>query len=938
MLGVLNRASLLHRSYSKMIFISLLCTFWVFSPISLTEASWSTVIQDEYPPGSLACKLYNESVLDCSHRGLSVIPSTDKQNATYVDLTNNRIKVIPPTAFSGQIQLKSIDFTMNQLLSITGSPFADLSSLVYLNLSNSLLSYLASTSFTGLHMLEMLNISFNSLNTLPYDVFRELHSLKILDLAFNQFTTVPSSALPPLRNLTKLFLDLNPIKSVMFGPEFELLNRLESFGLTSMDYELPPLTNNTFQHFSRNPLRILFFHWNPFTDAEVGIFETLENIEFLSTGPFGFTEKLFSISSRVETLQLLITLFSTHSILTKDFFTPLSNLNESLTKLVLTFTSPAPDIKIEGFAFKWFSSLRQLELSRYENDRIELANDTLYGLNKLEDLSLRRIMLTAIPSVAFKALALSGSLRRLDLSGNGLTGHFPPDAFASVTSMEHLDLSYNPISTISKWIEILTNLTCLLLNGGNTLFFTVTQWTVPVYSLIEMRLDGLLNEGLPGEGELILSRKAPNLEILNVADTETIYRLSTIRNLTSLQFLDVSGSLTKLAEDNLFKQWSSIFFPNLTNLKFARNVLKTMTELNLYITTPGVVDVDLSMNMITVVDKNIALLLHLQHLNLNDNQISSLDNLHNLVHMKSLKLARNLINFVSATFVKGLRESELEVLDMSSNPFECTCAIRPFKNWILGDKRVYLEPSLYRCGSPETYYDISLTQVKLDCRSYFGMHVAIATCCSILAALITILAWRHRWYLRYRFFLLLNWHRMRYEDIDREDNNFEMVELPYDAFVSYAHQSDNDLEWVLDEMRPNLEELGPEPIRLCIGQARDFTPGTNLFDSITDAIHRSHKTIVVLSPNYMDSELCYFEIQQAWNRLLEESRDVLILILLEPIPDDKMTVWMRQLLCKKSYLRWPQNRAEQQLFWRCVREKMKKRTLVNRRFDRGFDA
>ena len=55
---------------------------------------------------------------------------------------------------------------------------------------------------------------------------------------------------------------------------------------------------------------------------------------------------------------------------------------------------------------------------------------------------------------------------------------------------------------------------------------------------------------------------------------------------------------------------------------------------------------------------------------------------------------------------------------------------------------------------------------------------------------------------------------------------------------------------MLNEMIPNLEE-GPEPIRLCIGHARDFVPGANLFDSITDAIHQSRKTIVVLSP-----ELC----------------------------------------------------------------------------------
>ena len=287
---------------------------------------------------------------------------------------------------------------------------------------------------------------------------------------------------------------------------------------------------------------------------------------------------------------------------------------------------------------------------------------------------------------------------------------------------------------------------------------------------------------------------------------------------------------------------------------------------------------------------------------------------------------------MSANFVKTLSDYQLEYLDIGNNPFVCTCDLRSFQKWILTDRLVYLEPSLYRCDSPKQYKDLSLTQVNLDCRSYFGLYMGIAAPCGVLVALMTILAWRYRWHLRYRVFLLRNWHRIRYRDIEQENNEFEMVEMQYDAFVSYAHQSDNDLEWVLNEMRPNLEE-GPKPIKLCIGQARDFIPGTNLFDSITDAIHQSRKTIVVLSPSYVDSELCYFETQHAWKRLLEESRDVLVLILLEPIPDDKMTIWLRQLLCKKGYLRWPQGRAGQQLFWRCVREKIRKRTLVNRRFD-----
>ena len=911
----------------SMVLITLLCTLCI-SRSSLTAGFLHSVKQDEYPQGSLACKVFNDSTLDCSHRNLSVIPSIAKQNASFVDLSDNKIKLILPTSFTGHIQLTSIDLTKNRLINITGSPFADLDSLVYLILNRNQLSYLASTAFRGLHNLEVLDMSNNKLKTLPDGIFRDLIGLKDFNLILNQLTVVPSAVLSDVCNLKNLDIALNPFKSITLGPEFQSLTKLENFSLSAEFAEIPLLTNSTLQYLAQSPLRQLTFTWSPFTNVEAGIFELFQNIEVLVPGLYGFRGRYFSVPSRVKSLSLI----TINTILKRSLFMPLSNLNESLTDLeleIMLITSQS--IKIEGFVFEWFPSLRSLNLSKLGNAQIDLSADTFCGLNNLETLALRRNMLTSIPSAALHAFGQTGSLKKLDLSGNSLTGQFPPNAFASVTSLEHLDLSYNHISFLNKWIESLTNLTRLFLNGGN-IQFLLDRWDIPLFSLIEVRLDHLVCDDQIGLGELILSQKAPNLEILNVADTQNIYSLLSIQNLTALRNLDVSGSLTMLTEDDSIRQWSSLFFTDLTILKFARNKLKTMTELNLHKTTPGVVYIDLSENRIFAVDKNIKFLLNLQHLNLNDNQISSLEYFHDLVHLKSLRIAQNVLNTVSATFVKAITEHKLEYLDISNNPFACTCAIKSFQDWILVDRKVYLEPSVYRCDAPKQFKDLSLTQVKLDCESYFGLYMGIAAFCGLLVIFMIILAWRYRWHLRYRLFLLRNWHRMHYEDTDRGVNDFEMVNLQYDAFVSYAHQSDNDLEWVLNEMRPNLEE-GPEPVRLCIGQARDFIPGTNLFDSITDAIHQSRKTIVVLSPSYVESELCYFETQHAWLRLLEESRDVLILILLEPIPNDKMTIWLRQLLCKKGYLRWPHGRAGQQLFWRCVREKVRKRTLVNRRFD-----
>ena len=208
--------------------ITLLCTLWI-STFLPTTGSLRSAIENEYPPGSLACKMLNESKLDCIRRELTVIPSISKHNATLVDFSDNRIELISPTAFAGQKQLSFIDFTRNHLINITGSPFADLSYLVCLNLRSNLLPYLASIAFTGLYNLELLDISDNKLEAIADEVFQDLIGLKRLDLSSNQLTQVPSAALANLCNLQKLSIQVNPFRSVTLGPEFESLTKLEEF-------------------------------------------------------------------------------------------------------------------------------------------------------------------------------------------------------------------------------------------------------------------------------------------------------------------------------------------------------------------------------------------------------------------------------------------------------------------------------------------------------------------------------------------------------------------------------------------------------------------------------------------------------------------------------------------------------------------------------------
>ncbi len=74
----------------------------------------------------------------------------------------------------------------------------------------------------------------------------------------------------------------------------------------------------------------------------------------------------------------------------------------------------------------------------------------------------------------------------------------------------------------------------------------------------------------------------------------------------------------------------------------------------------------------------------------------------------------------------------------------------------------------------------------------------------------------------------------------------------YDVFISYSHA---DSEWVSRALLPRLEEAG---LKVCIDN-RDFRPGAPSAKEIARAVQESRKTVLVLTPSYLDSAWAEFE-------------------------------------------------------------------------------
>ena len=161
-------------------------------------------------------------------------------------------------------------------------------------------------------------------------------------------------------------------------------------------------------------------------------------------------------------------------------------------------------------------------------------------------------------------------------------------------------------------------------------------------------------------------------------------------------------------------------------------------------------------------------------------------------------------------------------------------------------------------------------------------------------------------------------NRKAYQEFEGSDEEYE-----YDAFVSF-HSDDQD--WVWDELHENLDrtqanaETDDQPrFRLCIHE-RDFVPGGLIEENILRSIESSRKTIVVLSRNFLKSPWCEFELQIARRECIERGRDLIIAVMLEPLPGDiRISRSVERLIHKNTYIEWPTEPSERMHFWNRVR-------------------
>ncbi|XP_051876053.1 toll-like receptor 3 [Pristis pectinata] len=852
------------------------------------------------------CKI-KDLVADCSHMKLFEIPPDLPVNITELNLSHNQLKHLPSSALSRYNQLQILHAGYNVIPKIDGNLCKVLPFLNVLALEHNQLSALSVHYFSYCRNLTELYLQFNRVKQIADDVFGSLQELRILDLSHNGLVSASLGVHQQLPKLQRLVLSANKI------------------------VQLKP---NDFTILSNTTLYQLDLSFNKLTQFEHKCFSTIGSLRSLVLNNVALqqdiTKQLCEELSGTDIATL--SLRNTYLKLEQNTFAGLAK-----TKLITLDLSNNKLTTLQGNLFQWLPHLENLCLE--DNNIRRITNETFTGLGNLKSLNLRKSLKgqdisdevqSSIDDYSFQGLR---NLIYLNLEDNtlGIKDH----TFSGLTSLKYLSM-YNCLTDFktidNETFVSLANSPLINLNLTKTKISRLQAGAFSSFNKLK-KLDLGLNS---------ISQTLTGEEFLGLSAVEEIYLSFNLKlTLTSLSFVHVPSMKVLMLSKSKISTLNfqpSPFHPlrNLTVLDLSNNNLANLDKdvfselLQLQVlklqhnnlarlwksTNPGgpvlylcglkelqILDLQ-SCGLDEIPEEAFQGLLKLDMLDLSLNNINYLPDhvFDDLESLKFLHLQKNLITSVAKDVFSQVFRN-LIALYMGFNPFDCTCeSISWFVTWL--NKTNSSIPGLnseYICNTPLSYHNNSVASFDTSpCKDVVPFKSAFIISSSVIFIFVFTVLMVHFQGWRLEFYWNVSVNQMfGFKEIDHSETQFV-----YDAYIIHAR---NDTEWVNDNLMP-LEKCEQFEFRFCL-EERDSEVGISELQSIVDNISRSRKIIFVMTGELLKDPWCRrFKVHHAMQQVIQQSRDAIVLIFLEDIPDYKLNqmLYLRRGMFKSHcILNWP---------------------------------
>ncbi|XP_055716156.1 chaoptin [Phlebotomus papatasi] len=456
----------------------------------------------------------------------------DLENVRNIILSDNQIEKIERRAFMNLHQLRVLNLRGNKLTSISDEAFQNLPETEIIDLAYNSLNYFDFEFFDQVGTLSTLkvNVSHNKINYLfdnktffspGREYGSQYHSnIKVLDLSGNNITDINGGYFRPVEiSLTHLYLNKNNLMNTTRS----VLGNLQHLHWLDLSHnQIIDLDYDTFRNTRK--LQYIDMSHNRVADLPTELFKYITELRVVDLSNNyirSLPENLFFddglekldlsynwlIKVPVNAMSNVAALTLCYLDLSHNQIATIHNVDLSTKFRSLSYLDLSDNhlLRLEDAAFATLPRLSTLILSN--NAALEVTGKVFIGLeNSLMDLQIDNVSLMTFPDLPFTFL------KRLSISHNELPS-IPPDLALNVSSLRHLDLSYNDLSAVPLITHSLPQLKSLNLAGN------------PISTLTNTSLIGA----------------AETLEVLNIAHLFlNSFELGALSRMSSLKRLIIS--------------------------------------------------------------------------------------------------------------------------------------------------------------------------------------------------------------------------------------------------------------------------------------------------------------------------------------------------------------------------------------------------------------
>ena len=893
-----------------------------------------------------------------------------------LNLSNNKIRSDDLTreTFLDLIRLVVLDLGSNQLERVNGSVFESQYSLQILGLNDNQISEMSDNAFSSLYNLDTLVLNRNKIKSIGAGTLNGLYVLKKLQAAENDITSIDDKAFSNCSSLHELSLDGNFLSQVpkaisslkhlrLLGMRHNLITDVKNAPylklqhLESIDLSLNKMVNLTRGSLLELPaLRHLDLSSNRLRTLDHGVFDDAPGLRSIRLESNHLTD-INGLFMNLASLKLLNV--SRNRISWFDF----ALIPKDLTHLDLSGNR----IEELGNYFELSSllSLQWLDASSNVIQRIAVNSIP----NKIEYFDASNNQISVVHQFSFKN---KPDLRFVDIRNNSLTQldvnalqldqptsqPLPPDFF----------ISNNPYSCDCnmKWLQSLSEGMAIgrypriadLETVDCKLPFSREQAVVPLLRA--------------GPTDFLCKYKTHCFALCHCCDFDACdCEMMCPENCTCYYDQTWDTNLVDCSARK-YRAIPPRIPMDVTELYIDGNDIHTISS-HTFIGRKNMKSLYLNESRIHVIsNRTFNGLVWLQVLHLEHNQVSALHGFEfeGLTALRELYLSYNRITVIANNTFSSLKSLQvlhlqnnlliefkiwtlrsnvnLQSVQLSGNPWSCDCRfMRRFQEWLQETGSIIRDSDITHCrfnsssngigpyiwnynsnlctnvstsdssirsyssstsgssdsGSSETTSPFAPDQFILE-----NSAVIIGASCGFIITLVIVLlicinrkevkVWVYSKY-GVRFF-------------QSKSKYAPETERLFDAFVSYCKM---DQAFIAQILAPELE-CGHPPYRLCL-RYRDLPLSGYVAEAITEAIESSHRTIILLSKQYLKSESCRFELKVA-HQVCQINRNHQIIavimdksVLTELDPDAK--------LCLRScpLIQW-----EDKMFWEKLRYEM----------------